>query len=157
MHTRTKECDAICMDQCISYCMGGVQEAQTERAKLKAHAYLKPSVLRQSWREVLRSVQQETRSVIMVPRVPPQHVSATRDHAQHAEHDSSADKISVATSDIAAQHGILHAGDVRPLASPAMLHCTALSPVYHLHAHSKERRLDGWNNVTPSLYRISYS
>ena len=91
-----------------------MQEAQAEDSKLKAHAYLKPSVLRDSWRDVLRSVQQETRSVIVVPRVAPSqaYTSGALDQVQNAEQDSGASKVSVATSDIAAQHGILHTGDV---------------------------------------------
>ena len=89
-----------------------LQEARAEEAKLNAHAYLKPSVLRDSWRDVLRSVQQNTRSVIVVPRLVASQSHTSPDQPQHADQDGGASGVSVATSDVAAQHGILHTGDV---------------------------------------------
>lgn len=89
-------------------CMQEIREAESTS---KAHEYLQPSALRRAWAEVLRSVQQESRSVIMVPRVAHGHASMGRDQPQNAA-DSGGSKVNVATSDLASQHGVLHPGDV---------------------------------------------
>lgn len=95
-----------------------------------AHEYLEPSVLRTSWNAVLRLVQQETKSVILVPRTT--QASMIRHHQQMLS-DGEASKVSVATSDLASQHGVLQPGDVCPFTQSA----TLSSRVWHISSCSR--------------------
>lgn len=89
----------------------------------RAHAYLKPPVLRTAWAQVLRAVQQDTRSVIHVPKNPTGWAkTGAKTGANTADQEQGVlsrgeqqedDKVAVATSDVASQHGVLQPGDVR--------------------------------------------